>query len=69
MKPNARSTKPSHVSSAEAKAMERYSTSVLDLATIGFFFALQERQLGPKKVQNPEVDRRVRGQPAQSTYE
>jgi hypothetical protein len=53
MKPNARSTKPSHVNSAETEAMERYSPLVLDLVTIGFFFALQERQLGPKRVQNP----------------
>jgi hypothetical protein len=51
-----RITKTSHVSSIEAKAMEQYLASVLDLAIVGCFFALHERQLGHKKVQNPEVD-------------
>ena len=62
-KPISRSTRPSHVSSAKANTMERYSASVLDFAIVGCFFSLQEKQLGPKKVQNPKVDQRVRGQP------
>ena len=46
------------VISVASKAMDLYSASVLDLATVGCFLALHERQLGPKNVQNLDVERR-----------
>ena len=67
--PRSHKRKESHVSSATVDAMERYSASVLDLATVDCFLALQDIQLPLRKVQNPVVERRLVGQPAQSALE
>ena len=67
--PRSHKRKESHVSSVAVDAMERYSASVLDLATVDCFLALQDIQLPPRKVQNPVVERRLVGQPAQSALE
>lgn len=56
-----------HVSSAAAKASARYSDSVLDLVTVVCFLEDQEMQFDPRYIQYPVVDRRVSGQPTQST--
>ena len=49
--------------------MARYSTSALDLKTVSYHFDDQDIKLSPRKTQKPEVERRVSGQPAQSTSE
>jgi predicted RNA methylase len=55
--------------SAVAFAMVLYSDSVLDLETVGCFFALQAIKLGPKNIANPLVDSLSSTQPAQSASE
>lgn len=47
------------------KATERYSTLESALELVGYFFAHQGIRLGQKKIQNPNVEHRVFGQPAQ----
>lgn len=42
---------PSKLSSSRAQ----YSASIVDQAIMGCFFALQETQFAPRKVQQPEV--------------
>lgn len=64
-----RSIKEIQVNSAAAEAIDLYSASALERDTVGCFFALQEIQFPPRKVQTPLVDRRVSGQPAQSASE
>lgn len=49
--------------------MERYSTSVEDLATLSYFLHFQEIKLSLKYIHHPVVDLRVFEQPAQSTLE
>lgn len=49
-----------------AIGMDRNLVSVLDLATVGCFLALQEMQLDPMNMQHPAGERRVSGQPTQS---
>jgi hypothetical protein len=61
--------KDNQVNSAAVEAMEMYSASALERATVDCFLALQEMQLLPKKVQKPVVERLVEGQPAQSKSE
>ena len=67
--PRSLKRKESHVSSTTVDAMERYTASALDLATIDCFLALQDIQLPPRKVQNHVVERQLVGQPAQSASE
>lgn len=50
-------------------ARERYSDSVLDLATVGCFFTLHEIRLLPRNTHYPEVERQSSRCPAQSTSE
>jgi hypothetical protein len=47
-------------------ATARYSASALDRETVGCRLLDQETRFWPRKTQNPEVDRRVSGHPAQS---
>jgi hypothetical protein len=61
--------KDNQVNSAAVEAMEMYSASALEQATVDCFLALQEMQLLPKKVQKSVVERLVEGQPAQSKSE
>jgi hypothetical protein len=58
----------SQVNLAVADAMEWYSASALEQATVACFLALHEMQLLSRKVQNPVVECRVAGQPAQLAY-
>lgn len=46
----------SHITLAAIVAIARYSTSVLDLATVGYFFALHEIVSNPSLVQYLVVD-------------
>jgi hypothetical protein len=57
------------MSSAVALAMDLYSTSVLDLETVGCFFADHEIRLEPKKIAKPPVDLQSSKHPAQSASE
>ena len=50
------------VSSAIAFAIARYSTSTLDLETVGCFFETHEMRLDPRYTQMPEVLLLVVGQ-------
>ena len=43
-----------------------FSTSVLERATVGCFFELQDMRLPPRYTRNPPVERRSRELPAQS---
>ena len=52
-----------------AFAMARYSASTLDLETVVCHLEDHETSEAPRKTQNPDVERRVSGQPAQSTSE
>jgi hypothetical protein len=63
--PSSESKDWSHVSSAAALAIALYSDSVLDQETVGCFLELQEIRFVPRKTQNPEVDFRSSGHPAQ----
>ena len=67
--PRSRRRKESQVISAAVEAMDLYSASALDRATVAYFFALHDMQLLPRKVQKPVVDLRVVGHPAQSALE
>jgi hypothetical protein len=43
--------------SAAAFAIDLYSASVLDLETVGCFFALHAKRLGPKNSTKPPMER------------
>jgi hypothetical protein len=49
--------------------MARYSASALDLDTVVCRLDDHEMREEPRKMQNPDVDRLVSGQPAQSASE
>ena len=55
--------------SATALAIARYSASALDQDTVVCRLDDHEMSEEPRKTQNPDVDRRVSGQPAQSASE
>lgn len=55
--------------STTALAMARYSASALDRDTIVCRLDDHETRELPRKTQNPEVERRVSGRPAQSASE
>jgi len=55
--------------SAVALAIDLYSASVLDRATVACFLALQEIRLDPKNTAKPPVDRLSSTLPAQSASE
>jgi hypothetical protein len=59
----------SHVLSATAFATPRYSASALDRETVVCRFDDHERRESPMNTQNPEVEHRVSGHPAQSASE
>jgi hypothetical protein len=67
--PSSLSKDCSQVSLAVALARASYLALVLERETVGCFLECQERRLGPRKVQKPEVDLRSSGQPAQSASE
>lgn len=50
-------------------ARERYSESVLDLATVCCLFALHEMRLLSRKTHCPDVERQSAGFPSQSASE
>ena len=50
-------------------AMARYSASALDLETVVCRLEDHETRESPRKTQNPDVERRVSGQPAQLASE
>jgi hypothetical protein len=50
-------------------AIALYSTSVLDLKTVGCFLALQDTKFKPRKMTKPPVDLRSSRQLAQSALE
>jgi hypothetical protein len=54
------------VHSATAFATPRYSASALDLETVLCRFDDHETSESPRNTQNPDVERRVSGHPAQS---
>jgi hypothetical protein len=54
---------------ATAFAIDLYSASVLDLETIGCFFALHAIRLGPKNIAKLPVDRLSSIELAQSAFE
>ena len=58
-----------HEHSETALAMARYSASTLDLDTVFCRLDDHEMREDPRKMQKPEVDRRVSGHPAQSASE
>ena len=53
------------MSSHVAKAIARYSTSALDLATTSCFLLFQDIKLPPIKTQYPKVERLSEGEPTQ----
>jgi len=44
-----------------------YSNSQMELETVGHFLSFQETKLSLRKIEYPEVERQVLGQPTQST--
>lgn len=61
--------KMSQFNSTVVDAIARYSALILERATVGCFFVLQEMKLQPRNVQYPIVDLREVRQPALSALE
>ena len=55
--------------SAATLATPLYSASALDLETTGWRLDDHDTNESPRNTQNPDVERRVSGQPAQSASE
>ena len=67
--PRSRRRKESQVILAAEEAIDLYSASALDQATVACFFALHDMQLLSRKVQKLVVDLQVVGHPAQFASE
>ena len=67
--PNSPRRGRSHEHSATVLATPRYSASALDRETVVCRLEDHETRASPRKMQKPEVERRVSGQPAQSASE
>ena len=63
---NSRRRELIQISSDDALATALYSASMLERATVGCFFELQEMRLLPRNTRNPPVDRRSNELPAES---
>ena len=59
----------SQANSAAVEAKARYSASMEDRETVGYFFEDQDMGLEPRKTSCPVVDLRSVGSPAQSASE